>query len=281
MIAALLGALALAVGGGAPESAGGTHRLPVLGFQSDSSPTSLIARDGPGLGSVGVDGVDLTGRPGAVSAPGASDRDQLTAAHAAGLPAVLLVGNWSAKINDFSEALAYRTLRSRSAAARLAMTLSADVRAEGWDGISVDLESLRARDAHGLVVLLADLRRDLGAGVSLTMCVGNQTSASAYRANGYDLRGIARSVSQIVLMAYDEHGPWERTPGPVGATGWVRRGLRALLQRSAAGPARPRRRRLRLRVGAAPPRAPPALRRPGAGAGAQARRPRPLGGVGG
>jgi spore germination protein YaaH len=35
-------------------------------------------------------------------------------------------------------------------------------------------------------------------------------------------------VSQIVLMAYDQHGPWEKTPGPVGATSWVTRGVRAL-----------------------------------------------------
>ena len=70
---------------------GGTDRLPILGFQSDDSSPGLIAADARGLGSVGVDGVNLTG-PGAVSTPTAADRAQLSASHRAGLPAVLLVG---------------------------------------------------------------------------------------------------------------------------------------------------------------------------------------------
>jgi spore germination protein len=225
MIAAVLGALALTLGS-APATA---PTLPILGFQSDGSPTSLIAQDAAGLGSVGVDGLNLAGKPGAVSAPEASDRAQLAAAHAAGLPAVLLVGNYSDKINNFSEPLAYKTLASPTAMGKLAATLSADVRSEGWDGISVDLESLAPRDASGLVTLLADLRTDLGPSASLTMCVENLTAAKQYPANGYDLAGIAQSVSQVVLMAYDQHGPWEKTPGPVGATSWVTRGLRALM----------------------------------------------------
>jgi spore germination protein len=225
MIAALLGSAALAFAA-TPAS---SPTLPVLGFQSDGSPISLIARDAPGLGSVGVDGVNLTGTPGAVSAPPASDRAQLAAAHASVLPAVLLVGNYSNKINDFSEPLAYKTLASPSAIGKLAATLSADVRSEGWDGISVDLESLHARDAAGLVTLLSELRADLGPSASLTVCVENLTAAKQYPANGYNLAGIARSVSEVVLMAYDQHGPWEKTPGPIGATSWVKRGLQALM----------------------------------------------------
>ncbi|HLI58085.1 MAG TPA: glycosyl hydrolase family 18 protein [Solirubrobacteraceae bacterium] len=226
MIPALLASAVLAFGGSHAAASGS---LPILGFQSDGTPTSLIARDAAGLGSVGVDGLNLTGRPGAVSAPQPVDRAQLAAAHGAGLPAVLLVGNYSNQINDFSESLAYRTLRSPTAISTLATTLTGDVRSEGWDGISVDLESLWHRDAAGLVTLLADLRADLGPQASLTVCVSNMTSPTAYPANGYDLAGIARSVSQVVLMAYDQHGPWEKTPGPVGATPWVTRGLQALM----------------------------------------------------
>jgi spore germination protein len=226
VIASMLASAALAAGAPAPAPAG---LLPILGYQSDGAPSSLIAADAPGLGSVGVDGLNLTGAPGAVSAPASSDRAQLAAAEDAGLPAVLLVGNFSPRINDFSEPLAHRTLRSPSATAALARTLAGDVTSEGWNGISVDLESLRARDAPGLVGLLADLRADLGPSASLTVNVSNFTHPAQYPANGYDLAGIARSVSQVVLMAYDQHGPWEKTPGPIGATSWVKRGLAALL----------------------------------------------------
>ncbi len=61
------------------------------------------------------------------------------------------------------------------------------------------------------------------------MSVENVTSVAEYPARGYDLAAAARSVDQIVLMAYDQHGPWEKAPGPVGADGWIRAGLRALL----------------------------------------------------
>ena len=202
----------------------------VLGFQSEESPTSAIARDAPALDLVGVDGLNLAGRPGAATRPTAAQRRQLRAATAAGPPAALLVGNFSPKINDFSEPLAWRTLRAPAARDALARSLAADVRREGWSGISVDLESLRSRDRGGLVRLLADLRAELGEGTSLTVSIANESTAAKYAANGYHLTGIAESVDQIVLMAYDQHGPWEAAPGPIGANAWVRAGLRALLR---------------------------------------------------
>ncbi len=131
--------LLLAVGG-APSAAAAA--VPVFGFQSEGSPTARIAEDARALGSVGVDGVNLTGPPGIVSHPTAAARRQLSAAHAVGRTAVLLVGNFSAKIGDFSEPLAWRTLHSSAATEALARRLAADVRGDGWDGISVDFEAL-------------------------------------------------------------------------------------------------------------------------------------------
>jgi spore germination protein len=221
-------AIALLAASWRPAAGRADARLPVLGFQSDGSPARLIAADAPGLGSVGVDGLNLTGAPGAVSAPSGSDLRQLAAAHRAALPAVLLVGNYSDRIGDFSEPLAGRTLRSAPAIASLAGRLATDVRAGGWNGISVDLESLHARDRGGLATLLDDLRARMPARASLTVCIENLTSPGQYATNGYDLRRIRASVDQVVLMAYDQHGPWERTPGPVGADRWVRAGLRAI-----------------------------------------------------
>jgi spore germination protein YaaH len=176
---------------------------------------------------VGVDGLDLTG-PGRVSAPGGSDRRQLARARANGLPAVLLVGNWSDRVNDFYEPLAHRTLGSSARTAAVAAALARDVGRGGWNGISVDLESLAPRDRAGLTRFVSDLRADLPATDSLTVCLTAFTSVAAYRANGYDLAGLARSVDQIVLMTYDDHGPWENTPGPIGPLPWQRAAVRAL-----------------------------------------------------
>jgi len=211
---------------------GGTQAatpLAVLGFQSDYSPTRLIAQNAKAMTVVGVDGVDLTG-PGTVSSPTAADRSQLASAHAHGLPAVLLVGNWSNAINDFSEPLAYKTLGSTAKTDAAAAALASAVAKGGWDGVSVDLESLAPRDRANLTRFVADLRSDLPKGASLTICLTAATRLGDYAGMGYDLPGLAASVDQIVLMTYDDHGPWEKTPGPIGPLPWQRASVAALEQ---------------------------------------------------
>lgn len=172
--------------------------------------------------------VDRRRLPALVSAPDGLALGQQARARADGLPAVLLVSNWSQTVNDFSERLAHRTLRSPTAVADAASELAHDVLGEGWNGVSVDLESLAPRDRAGLTQFLADLRADLPGSDSLTVCVEAFTTLTQYQANGYDLTGLAASADQIVLMTYDDHGPWEDTPGPAGPLPWQRAAVRAL-----------------------------------------------------
>jgi spore germination protein YaaH len=213
----------LAVGGASASPA----KLAVLGFQSDSSPARLIDKNASAMTLVGVDGVDLSG-PGTVDTPSRADRRQLARAHANSLPAVLLVANWSNTINDFSERLAYETLGSTAKTDAAATALATAVANGGWDGVSVDLEALRPRDTAGLTRFVSDLRADLPSGDSLTICLSATTSHAEYAAMGYDLPALAASVDQIVLMTYDDHGPWEKTPGPIGPLRWQRRSVAAL-----------------------------------------------------
>jgi spore germination protein YaaH len=224
----VIAALAAAVAGVSRSAAAGP-RLAVLGFQSEASAPALIDRSERSMTFVGVDGVDLTG-PGIVSAPDRAALGQLARAHADRLPAVLLIGNWSDAVGDFSERLAYQTLRSPALVAAAAASVASDVASGGWDGVSVDLESLAPRDRGGLTRFVADLRGDLPVADSLTVCVTAFTSLSDYAANGYDLAGLAASASQIVLMTYDDHGPWENTPGPIGPLSWQRASAAALEQ---------------------------------------------------
>ena len=201
--------------------------LAVLGFQSDYSPARLIADNAKAMTLVGVDGVDLTGA-GAVSTPTAADRHQLAVAHGHKLPAVLLVANWSDAVNDFSEPLAYKTLGSTAKTDEAATAIAADIAQGGWDGVSVDLEALTPRDTAGLTRFVSDLRADLPSGDSLSICLTAATSHGAYAAMGYDLSALGASVDQIVLMTYDDHGPWEKTPEPIGPLGWQRASVAAL-----------------------------------------------------
>jgi hypothetical protein len=90
------------------------------------------------------------------------------------------------------------------------------------------LESLAPRDRAGLDEFVAELRAMLPDPYSVTVCVEAFTSPDAYPANGYDLQSLASNTDQIVLMTYDDHGPWENTPGPIGPLSWQRASVRAL-----------------------------------------------------
>jgi spore germination protein len=213
----------------AGRSEGASARLAVLGFQSEESSPARIDRSANSLTLVGIDGVNLTG-PGEVSSPDQAARRQLAQSHADHLPAVLLIGNWSTRINDFSEQLAHQTLGNRGAVDEAARAMAHYVRQGGWDGVSVDLESLAPRDRAGLSQFVSDLRTDLPAADSLSVCITAFTSQADYRANGYDLGKLSSSADQIVLMTYDDHGPWENTPGPIGPLRWQRASVRAIEQ---------------------------------------------------
>ena len=95
--------------------------------------------------------------------------------------------------------------------------------------MSIDLEALLARDSAGLVAFVRAVRADLPAGDLVGVDITNYTKAAQYAAAGYDLRGLGEAANEITLMAYDEHGPWEPHPGPVGSLAWTRAGLRIVL----------------------------------------------------
>jgi spore germination protein YaaH len=215
-----------------PVSAAQTAPLPVLGFQESSNSTIFIDRSAAALGSVGVDGVDVSESGRTVDVPDSSMVAQLRRAHHDGRRAVLLVGNWSSVINDFSEPLAHRMLTSARNRQTVARSLVRSVTTQGWNGINVDLESLNGSDTVGLVAFLRELRGLLPRRATLSIDLMNETSSAGMAADGYDLNAIGRAVNSVVLMAYDENGPWNpHTPGPIGELSWQRAGLKVVLSR--------------------------------------------------
>jgi spore germination protein YaaH len=207
-----------------------TTTLAITAFQEEGDPNSLITRSAKSIATVGVDGVDTSADGSQVSTPDATARASLRVAHADGLLADFLVSNWDNHINDFSEAYAHRLLDSTDNIDAVAAALAHSVDVQGWDGVSIDLESLHQRDEAGLVTFLQTLRADLPVGKTLSVCVSSYASPAAYPATGYNLAGIAAAVDEVILMAYDEHGSWENQPGPVGALSWQKAGLRAALR---------------------------------------------------
>jgi spore germination protein YaaH len=201
----------------------GVTALAITGFQEVGDPNAKIRSSATTLTTVGVDGVDLSADGRRVGTPDAGARRALVVTHAEHLSAEFLVGNFGR--HDFDERRAYRLLSSPTAISSVVATLVGAESSQGWDGISVDLEALRARDRAGLVDFLAALRAAMPSGGSLSVCISNAVTAARFRNGGYDLGGIAAHVDRVILMAYDEHGPWENTPGPVGGLAWQKRGL--------------------------------------------------------
>lgn len=222
-VAALAVAIVLGTSGAATASA--RRALPVTGYAGDWTSPSVLDAQARALSVIGIDGVDLNSRGNAVVRPSPAARQLLATAHAAGLPAVLLVGDYDDD-SATPSATAARLLHSARNRARVVAELVRIVRNQGWNGITVDLEDLSAADGAGLVGFVARLHRELPRGDQLAVDVAATPTLSLYPEIGYHLHGLGK-VADVVLMAYDESGPWS-APGPIGGLPWQRMSIAAV-----------------------------------------------------
>jgi spore germination protein YaaH len=206
-------------------------KVAVTAFFQAWQSTDLITRSAAGITNVGVDGIPISSGGGDVATPDADAQNALEVAHDYGLTAEILVNNWSDELGDFDTAAAHKLLSSPSKINTVATKIAGYVESQGWDGVSMDLEALRSSDAAGLVSLLHLIRIKLIDDKAMSICISNRGSVAGYRDAGYDLAGIAANVDRVMDMAYDQHGPWEKKPGPVGAFAWQKAGLAALAQK--------------------------------------------------
>jgi len=224
LAAGLLGLVLLgpASASSAPSDERGLPAPAVTGFILDGAPDSLVHRNAPALANLGVDGVQITPNGRHVAEPSAGARRLLATAHAEGLRAELLVSNFSSTTYDFDPQAGANLLRDEDNVRRVAGELAGFVADQGWDGIAVDLESLRRGDADGLLLLIDELqaRMDPARTVSIDMMASSYLPE--YRARGYRLGAIGRAVDVLAIMTYDFHGPTWSGPGPIGPLGWQR-----------------------------------------------------------
>ena len=212
--------------------------LAVTGYvEAYSTTAKTLASRSKKLTSVGIDGINFTADGGAITAVTDEAYALLEQAHRTKDRAELLVGNFDDELGDFSPGIAANLLDSPANQQATASALAEEVRAHGWDGIQVDLESLESiveKDGgytDRVTAYLALVRAKLDAvSTKKTLSVAIMATAGDYRDLGYDPAGIAKSTDSIVLMAYDQHGPWEKTSGPVGGLPWVKSVLAKLLK---------------------------------------------------
>ena len=142
-----------------------------------------------------MDGVELTPDADGITAVPGRSRPVLRAAHRHGDTAELLVSNYSDSLGDFDPALAHRMLTSPAHRAHVAAALARVVRRQGWDGVQIDLESLRAHDRSGLTAFVGALRRALPQRAPISMAVMAETSRAAYATPRLRARPAARRTT--------------------------------------------------------------------------------------
>ena len=206
----------------------------VTGYASTGATTNAqLVASRKAMTMVGVDGVTLTPNGAGVSPVGSANLALLREAHRLHKSAELLFSNYSNAIGDFDSNLVARMLNSPAARTAVIQALAADVHSQGWDGITIDLESLNnfgaaghTRDDNaGLVAFTKELRTALGT-KSISICLSATTGS--YPDLGYDLSDLGHSVDHVVLMAYDQHGPSWSSAGPIGGITWAKASLRGL-----------------------------------------------------
>lgn len=214
----------------ATEQVGTGGPLAVTGYALPSTRPAIVRRDAGALTTVTVAAVSLRPSGANVTEPDPRTLRLVEVAHRRGLRAELLVGNYSDRLGGFDPDALSTLLSSQASIDAVADRLASLAGAGGWDGVNVDLELVRRRDAGGLVDFLTALRDRLPSTSSVTIDVSASNSRAGYRAGGYRLDEIAAVVDAVQLMAYDQHGPGWSGPGPVGGLPWVRDSVAAALE---------------------------------------------------
>jgi len=205
--------------------------LAVTGYAESGGATTAAEIDSsaPAMSTVGVDGVNINSAGSSVPAPDSTTITLLKKAHADNLRAEFLVGNYSSAIGDFDPAALHKLVSSSSNISAVVSTLVANVNAQGWDGITVDFESIQSQDEQGLVDFVTALKSAMPSGKTVTVDVTAFPDAADYPANGYDLTALGKAADRIALMAYDEHGPTWNGVGPIGGLPWQESCLQQVL----------------------------------------------------
>lgn len=204
--------------------------LVVTGYAVGSASDRLVARNAAGLDTLTVAGVGLHADGDGVGRPTADMTRLLRTAHAEGLRAELVLSNYSNRLGGFDTRAVGRLLLEPAHVRHVARVVARVVTDQGWDGVNVDLESMRRRHGRGLVSLLEALRARLPQSAALSVDVSARTSREGYLEGGYRLGEVADVVDLVQLMTYDQHGPTWSGPGPVGGLDWQRRSVTAALE---------------------------------------------------
>jgi spore germination protein YaaH len=210
--------------------------LSFTAFQSQGSDSGIMDASADAISVLAIDGINfaattqgLVRQPEGVTVVEPSALELLFHAHENGLPAELMVGNFDNDLGDFSAELASEAFTRTSRPLAIA-EIARIVEEQGWDGVNIDVEAIDADLANGLTLFARELDEALEPEKSLSIALPLKDSTAAYTEAGFDLEALSPYIDRFILMAYDQHGPWEDIPGPIAELEWQRVGLEALLE---------------------------------------------------
>jgi spore germination protein len=216
-----------------PHTAPPSHPL-VTGFQQSWASYSDQDASKAALDTVAISGIDIAAGGDAVTAPSAAVLGQLARAHRLGKKAEVLLLNEGA--HGFSDEVAKSMLSTAAHRDAAAASLASVVTQYGFDGVMFDFEELNSDDAGDLTAFAATLRSDVGARIHLDAAIQASTSAAGYAGLGYDIAGLLRSLDNVTVMGYDQHGSFNPSdPGPIGELNWQKKVLDAVLLTATPG----------------------------------------------
>jgi spore germination protein len=211
-----------------PNTAPPSHPI-ITGFQPSWGDTGNLDASKAALSWVAISGIDIGADGASVTPPSADVLKQLTHAHALGKKAEVLLLNYKGGVG-FSNEVAASMLGTAATRDAAATSLAAVVTSSGFDGVMFDLESLSASEAPHLTAFAKALRSAVGPDIHLDAAIQPSTTVAGYRHLGYDIPGLLESLDNVTVMAYDQHGTFNRNnPGPVGELSWQRKVLHAML----------------------------------------------------
>lgn len=211
------------------HSATAAPALAVTGYAEEGTANGAIDASAAAMATVGVDGININSAGTSAPAPDAGALTLLAKAHADHLRAEFLVGNYSNSIGDFDPTALDRLLSSSNNINSVVTTVVNAVNTQGWDGVTIDFESILGKDTQGLVNFSTALKQAMPAGKTVSIDVTAFETAAEYTANGYNLTALSGVVDRVALMAYDQHGPTWNGVGPIGGLPWQESCLQQLL----------------------------------------------------
>jgi len=159
-------------------------------------------------------------------------RRMLQTSHAYNVKVLALVHNLLYNKNVDGREVVHRILVSRENRQALIDSILFTIRKNGYDGIEIDIENIYPEDKKLFSQFIKELSNTLlpmkyYLSVALPARLPEQSDGWS---DSFDYATIGQYASQVVTMAYDEHGAWSGA-GPIASLPWVEKVIKGSLEK--------------------------------------------------